>query len=945
ANKELVFQNKEKVKRAAELIIANKELVFQNKEKVKRAAELFIANKELAFQNQEKEKRAAELIIANKELAFQNEEKEKRAKELIIINRKLSWQSEHLETGVLSNKIKHSFRQKLKRPSFRELLIIGLITVVLIILGLTVDWTEALVNFLYRYQDTPLDDIFVSISALSYFLIIYIIRRNNEKIKLIRVKEKAEAALRESERILAELGGFNQKLIDVSSMGIGSYDEVSGKCLSANPALAKILGGSNEEILKQNFRQLKSWKETSLLRDAEDTLLNGKVNSNEILISTSFNTEVWIDYRFIKFFSKHQPHLLLMVNDISVRKKAEQLLLSSQASLKAIIENSDASIYSLDRDFRYITFNHLLQNSMKQIYGLDIKRGDNVYDFLEKLNPEEAREWQAVYSKALEGENVKFEKEFNFNNMYSCISFSIHPIWEHQHVIGLSCFTLDITKQKQAEAIHKQSELRYREFFETAPEVIVVIDTQTRNFVDYNNNALKFLKCTGEELLQKSPPDVSSPLQPDGKTAIEKAGEMIQLALQSENPIFEWVVRDSEGKDTFCEVRLTLLTNYDHQLIRCSVIDITKRKEEDEKLLQSEFRYRQIVETAQEGIWLVNEYNKTNFVNKKMCEILEYSFEEMMDKENIYFMDDAGKNSASVSVESRNKRIEENADQRYITKSGKHIWTNVSANPVLDKNGNYKGALRMVTNITEKKKLEEERLKMTAEIIQRNKDLEQFSYIISHNLRAPVANILGLSSMLQRDNLEDNLKNEINCGLSASVNKLDEVIRDLNNILKVRQEVNENKQLVIFSALANDIRLSIESMIVNEKASIVCDFSEVDEMLTIKSYLYSIFYNLISNSLKYKQPGISPVIEIKSKKLNDKIILFFKDNGLGIDLQKRGNQVFGLYKRFHTDHAEGKGMGLYMVKTQVESIGGKISITSEINKGTEFKIEFETKQS
>ena len=86
ANKELVFQNKEKEKRAAELIIANKELAFQNKEKEKRAAELIIANKELAFQNSEKEKRAAELILANKELIFQASEKEKRAAELRIAN-------------------------------------------------------------------------------------------------------------------------------------------------------------------------------------------------------------------------------------------------------------------------------------------------------------------------------------------------------------------------------------------------------------------------------------------------------------------------------------------------------------------------------------------------------------------------------------------------------------------------------------------------------------------------------------------------------------------------------------------------------------------------------------------------------------------------------------------------------------------------------------------
>ena len=232
--------------------------------------------------------------------------------------------------------------------------------------------------------------------------------------------------------------------------------------------------------------------------------------------------------------------------------------------------------------------------------------------------------------------------------------------------------------------------------------------------------------------------------------------------------------------------------------------------------------------------------------------------------------------------------------------------------------------------------------KMTADLIQRNKDLEQFTYIISHNLRAPVANIIGLSYRLQQVDLPDDIKKQIVSGLSTSVNKLDEVIRDLNDILKVRQKVDESKQLISLTQFASDIHLSIEKMVENENADIVWDFTEADEIITIKSYLHSIFYNLISNSLKYRQPGIPPVIKIKSQKLNNKIVLLFKDNGLGIDLAKLSDQVFGLYKRFHTDRAEGKGIGLYMVKTQVESMGGKISINSEVNKGTEFKIEFET---
>ena len=234
----------------------------------------------------------------------------------------------------------------------------------------------------------------------------------------------------------------------------------------------------------------------------------------------------------------------------------------------------------------------------------------------------------------------------------------------------------------------------------------------------------------------------------------------------------------------------------------------------------------------------------------------------------------------------------------------------------------------------------EQKEKMTTDLIQRNKDLEQFAYIISHNLRAPVANIIGLSYRLQQTGLPDELRSQIGAGLSTSVTKLDEVIRDLNDILKIRQKVDESKQLIKLEKFVTEIHLSIEKMIENEKAVILWNFTEAEEIVTIKSYLHSIFYNLISNSLKYRQLTEAPVIKITSRKENGKIILLFEDNGIGIDLSTAGEHVFGLYKRFHTERAEGKGMGLYMVKTQVESMGGKISISSEVNVGTEFRIEF-----
>ncbi len=379
--------------------------------------------------------------------------------------------------------------------------------------------------------------------------------------------------------------------------------------------------------------------------------------------------------------------------------------------------------------------------------------------------------------------------------------------------ISITGFIQDVSEQKRAEESIKENELRFREFFENAPEAILVFNVDTGLISDYNNNAIKLLKYPGKELITKKPEEISADIQPDGITSSEKASDFIAKTVAGEKSFFEWVCRDSKGNDIFCEVRLVKIINSKQNLLRASLIDISERK------------------------------------------------------------------------------------------------------------------------IAER-----ERDKITSELIQQNKDLEQFAYIISHNLRSPVANLIGLSSALQEMNGSSE-SGELIEQISTSVGKLDEVIHDLNNILEIKKEINENKVVVDFSELLDDVKISLSKSIVNNDVKIYVDFTDVTKLLTVKSYLYSIFYNLISNSIKFRQQNIALEIQIKSFVEEGKSGLIFKDNGMGIDLQKRGEQVFGLYKRFH-NHVEGKGMGLFLVKTQVESLGGKISVSSEVNKGTEFRIEF-----
>jgi signal transduction histidine kinase len=369
-----------------------------------------------------------------------------------------------------------------------------------------------------------------------------------------------------------------------------------------------------------------------------------------------------------------------------------------------------------------------------------------------------------------------------------------------------------------------------------------------------------------------------------------------------------------------------------------------RHDEAEENLAQSEAKLKEAQALSHTSNWeldLVTHVNKWSDEFFKICGISRHEIEPS--PEAFFSMLDHGDYElAKESVEQKFQKFEAGSfSSRIKNRSGsvRHIYIEWKFD--FDKSMKPCRLYGILQDVTERRIAEEEREKLINDTVRRNRDLQQFTFIISHNLRAPAANIIAVAELLQNETLTPTEKQEFLKGLSTSVAALDTVIKDINAILQVKQEVGERKELIHFSTLVHDITGSIRNLLDKHKVLIKTDFSEIDEMFSLKVYLHSIFYNLITNSIKYSKPNEQPLIEIKSRKDNGKIILTFKDNGLGIDIKTKGDKVFGLYSRFHF-HVEGKGMGLFMVKTQIEAIGGKITVTSELNKGTEFTIVFDT---
>jgi signal transduction histidine kinase len=240
--------------------------------------------------------------------------------------------------------------------------------------------------------------------------------------------------------------------------------------------------------------------------------------------------------------------------------------------------------------------------------------------------------------------------------------------------------------------------------------------------------------------------------------------------------------------------------------------------------------------------------------------------------------------------------------------------------------------------------LEQEILQRTQEIsqtnlelIKQNNQLEQFAFITAHNLRAPVARMLGLASILDTKNPQNAENFFVIEKMVFVANELETVIRDLNIILEIKKGLNQLIEEVKFSEKMNKVCASLATQIQESQAKIIIDFSQIDLIQSVSPYIESILYNLVSNAIKYRKPKESPIIKVKTELLEGDILLTVSDNGLGMDLEAHKGKVFGLYRRFH-DHVEGKGLGLYLIKTQVETLGGKISIESTLGEGTTFYI-------
>jgi PAS domain S-box-containing protein len=323
-------------------------------------------------------------------------------------------------------------------------------------------------------------------------------------------------------------------------------------------------------------------------------------------------------------------------------------------------------------------------------------------------------------------------------------------------------------------------------------------------------------------------------------------------------------------------------------------------------------------------------------INNSVSKLLGYSLEELYARPiNDFVYHEDQDITAMVRDQLTKRKPLYNFENRYVTKSGEIVWLAWTSLPI----ESDQLIFAIAKNISHKKRLETDRNLLLANLTKVNEELKQLTYTTAHDLRSPVNNLLSTFSLMDTSKIRDPETLEFVEILRSSGESLKKTLNNYVDLLSKKEGLHVDIEELDLNECLQPVLNSVKSLIESSKATVHINFNEVEKISFNKAYLESVFLNLITNAIKYAKPDCSPVISIYSTKVNDVSQLIVTDNGIGFDMEKVKEKIFGLHQKFH-DNKDSKGIGLYLVHNHITKLGGQINIKSKVNEGSTFIISF-----
>lgn len=622
--------------------------------------------------------------------------------------------------------------------------------------------------------------------------------------------------------------------------------------------------------------------------------------------------------------------------DISEQKILQESLRKSEEKYRNIFENIQDVIYRTDR--KGIVTD--ISPSIEKYSGFDIKEiiGSPARNFYYH-----DEDWVRINKELLRKGTVKnFEillETLDHNKVYTSVNaYQLKD--ERGRVIGVEGIMRDVTDQKKAEWKLQESHETLAKLTKQAPGLIYQFQQfpDGRSCFPYASESIKTIYGVSPEDVKEDASPVVERLHKDDK---EKVVNSINRSFHTLDP---WdmeyrVVIPGRGTRWLYGNARPERQDDGSVIWHGYISDITRQKWIQQANARLTEQFQAVFDTAPNIIFVKDKKGRHLMANRATAEYHDMLMEDIIGKTDVELGTD--EEQANLYQDVADKVLETNETQympevKTTNPKGETAWLHIIKVPFQQPDDEEDAVLTVVTDITELKQKEKELRESLDIISDQNQRLSNFAHITSHNLRNHAGNISMLISHYDSISDEEE-KDELLGLLRTSSKRLNETIRDLNELIDSQKMEEGELQPLSINEYVQNVKEILTNEIIRKNVKLDLSIPENLNITMSSAYLESILLNLMSNAIKYSHPNRKPVVKISAMKKNGGVELSIADNGLGIDLKKYSKEIFGMYNTFH-GNKDSKGIGLFITKNQVESMGGTIDVESEPDKGTTFRL-------
>ncbi len=641
-------------------------------------------------------------------------------------------------------------------------------------------------------------------------------------------------------------------------------------------------------------------------------------------------------------------------SEVNERRHAEKALQESKGKLSAMLQSIGDHMSMMDENLNILWANDIA----KKVFGEDIigKKCYKTYHGKEK--PCDDGNCIAIKTfrdgKVHEHDTQVIDKNGKTICFHCTANVSLKD--EKGKPTAVLEISRDVTEHKKGEEALRESEEKFRTIFNSINDAVFIQDSETGAILDVNSTMCEMYGYTRKEVLQLKNQDLSLGQSPYSQ---QEALEWMRKAAAGNPQVFEWMAKHKSGRLFWVEVNIkkAIIESQDRLLIVAR--DITGRKKAEEELKESEAKLNEAQRIAKIGSWDLDLItNKLSWSDEvyRMFGFKPQQFGETYESflKNIHPEDRELVNKAYT--DSLKNKEPYNIIHRLKIKDGTIKYVNERCETFYDDSGKPILSIGTIQDITERKKAEEARERLNAELIQKNKELEQIVFVASHDLRSPLVNIKGFSSELELSIKElitklqdESITNEVKEKIAPLLEE--EIPEALQFILKSTAKMDTLLTGLLKLSRVGRAELTIVKIDMNKLISDIIDASafqikDLDVKLDVndlppckgdRKQIDQLFSNLLDNALKYLDPNRSGVIKISGYREKKKSIYCIEDNGIGI-AQEHQKKIFEIFHQLNPETSSGEGLGLNKANRIIEKHLGKIWVESEYGKGSKFYV-------